>query len=104
MKQAALVIAPSLLIACQPMDDAELVYDVGSKKYFVAQWGDWRRFVSCPQGTTEATVASPKPRRADTRVATHFSQPTTVTSKKIGWRRFVRSSFYECIEPGKDLK
>jgi hypothetical protein len=99
---AALTIGTVGVSGCQPADDAKLIYDVSGEKYYVAQWGDWRKFVNCPEGTIEATVASIKPRRRDTRVAKHFARPISISTKTFEFGKYNRSKFYECKEPRKD--
>jgi hypothetical protein len=84
------------LMGCQPADEAALIYDVSNERFFVAQWGEARRFVECHQGYTEQTTPSVKPRRRDTRVTHSFSDPIKVFDKEMGLRNFHRANFYEC--------
>ncbi len=100
-RAAAMAIAGSALMGCQLPDEAALIYDVSEEKFYVAQWGDYRRLTRCPKGSAESTTTSDKPRLRNTRIAYSTSNPIRIIDKKIGWRKYHRASFYECIEPGK---
>ncbi len=93
---SAMAVVSVTLMGCQPADEAALIYDVSNEEFLIAQWGEWRRLVKCPQGSVEGTQPVAKPRRRDTRIASSFSDPIKVFDKKIGLRTYHRANFYEC--------